>query len=419
MHICFTNNKKTYKRNNIFNLARIKAVFAIFLTLFAFFIAISNNNGFVVYAESGGPIDYEKELEGATEDVLEDIDFDALEVMLEEVDVDFLLFGGYSFKEYVGKIIKGEEVVDLKGLLNIFVGGALNSLKEIISPLVLILMIALLFCVFDNFKANKISGVGEVVYFICFALVAIILTKISSEVIMESKESLSLIKKQMGALFPILLSLMSLMGGNISVGAYSPMFAFLTNTVFNIFYYILLPLFILSLILQVIGSLSKNYRFDKLNGFVSSLFKWIIGVTFAVYMAFLSLNGLTAGSADGISVKATKYAIKNYIPMLGGYISDGFQLVKAGGLLVKNATGLTGIIMLLGTIITPVLSVAVIELGLKLVAGIVEVVGDKKSSNLLFAVSKSFKLLVVVLVGLSLMYFFTVFLTTCSVSNIV
>ena len=114
-----------------------------------------------------------------------------------------------------------------------------------------------------------------------------------------------------------------------------------------------------------------------------------------------------------------RYAIKNYIPMLGGYISEGFELVKAVGILIKNATGGVGIVLLFFDILSPLIMLAIFELGLKFVSGIIEGVGDKKSAKLLFDVAGSLRLLVVVLIGVGLMYFLTIFLLLCSASNFV
>ena len=105
--------------------------------------------------------------------------------------------------------------------------------------------------------------------------------------------------------------------------------------------------------------------------------------------------------------------------MLGGYISDGFELIKAGGMLVKNATGFASLIILLATIIVPIVSIGILELGLKLLAGVIEPIGDNRVSGLLYDIAKSLKLLIAIIVGVSLMYFLTIFLITCSVSNFV
>lgn len=413
----FTCHKRINKHNIFFNLKGFIIVFAVLFFIFAFFNKTTNNKK--CYAED--ILEHEEsvveELNGTTNDILNGLDFDKLDELVESIDVDFSLFGGDTFKGYVKKIIEGEEFVSVGGLFDILLSGARESLKESIYPFLLILVIVLFFNMFKGLKSNKISRVGEVIYFICFAFVSIILIEMSGGVIYKVNNSFNLIKKQMGAIFPLLLSLMSVMGGVVSVNAYTPMFAFLTNTVSNIFAYVLYPLFLAGFVLTIVGFVFGSSRFDKLNGFISSSFKWVIGVTFAVYMSFLAINGLTAGGADGISIKATKYAIKNYVPMLGGYISDGFQLVKAGGLLVKNATGVTGVVLLIATIFSPIISLSIMELGLKLTAGVVEVLGDKKCSGLLYGVGKSFKMLTVVLVGISLMYFFAIFLSLCSVSN--
>ena len=105
--------------------------------------------------------------------------------------------------------------------------------------------------------------------------------------------------------------------------------------------------------------------------------------------------------------------------MLGGYISDGFELVKAGGLLVKNATGVVGIIILLSNIILPVLTIGIVSLCLKLIAGLIEPIDINNSSGLLSSVAKSLRLLVVLIIGVALMFFLMIYLIMCSVSNVI
>ncbi len=409
-------------RNNFINLIYKRQMFVLFILLFAFLILMTNNNLFLnnyAFAENEPTENVEEELKSETSKVIDGIDFSELNDAFNELDFDFDLFGGKGFKEFVVSVIEGGETINIASFFNILLASLRNSIKKVLSPLFLILIVVLLCSMFNNIRSGKISGVGEVVYLVCFSVVVIIVSTISSQLIVQTKTSLSQMQRQMNAIFPILLSLMTVMGGVVTVKAYTPMLAFFSNVISNIFVYVLLPIFSLSLVLAIIGNISPNTKLSKLGGFVSSLFKWIAGTTFAVFMAFLSLQGITAGAADGISIKATKFAIKNYIPLLGGYISDGFELVKAGGLIVKNATGFAGILLLFATIIVPVVSIAIIELGLKLLAGVIEPIGDSQSANLLYSIAKSLKLLVAIIVGVALMYFLTIFLITCSISNII
>jgi len=374
------------------------------------------NECYVVSAEQSVT---EEDLEESVDDVLNDIDFEELENLLNEVEDDFNLFNGYSFKEYVSLIIKGEETVDFGSIFNILLGSIKSNLKNLLAPLFSVLVVVLLCNIFNNVRSNKISEMSEIIYFITFSIIIIIIAYLTSGVIAKSKSSISSIQKQMNVIFPILLTLISSMGGIATVKAYTPMLAFLSNIISNIFTFVLLPLFSLSIILSIVGNLSENTKLSKFNGFINSLYKWIMGVVFTLFISFLSLKGITAGSSDGISIKATKYAIKNYIPILGGYVSEGFELIKAGSMLVKNALGFTSVILLFAGILTPIINVGVLQLGLKLLAGLVEPVGDKRSSNLIYSISNSLKMLVALLVGVALMYFITIFLMTCSASNFV
>lgn len=421
MCVSFAHNKTATKYNSFYIMKIIRQIFAFVIVIFALFIFMRNFifNTSIVYAENDDGIDIETQLENETDNLFEDVDFSAIEDSLNDLDYDFNLFNGLGFKEFVYSIIHGEQTISLKGVLDIVLGSLKEGIKNLLAPLTIILMIVLLCTMFNNIKSDKVHKVGDIIYFVCFSIIVIIVASISAKLLNDTKNSLVRMQSQMNAIFPILISLMTIMGGVVSIKAYTPLIAFLSNSISNIFIYVLLPLFSFSLILSFIGNLSDNTRLTKLNGFIGSLFKWIIGVTFTIFISFLSIQGITAGAKDGISIKATKYAIKNYIPLLGGYISDGFELVKASGLLIKNATGFAGIVMLFATIIVPIMSIGLLELGLKLLAGIIEPIGDNKSSNLLYSVAKSLKLLVAIIIGVSLMYFLTIFLITCSVANFV
>lgn len=411
MCLMFTCRKKSNKRNYVVGLVGFVFIFAILLVAFAFFIPVNNNR---VVALS-----VEEELENETDNILSDIDFSGLESVYDKLDYEYDLFNGQGFKDYLKSVIKGTETISFDQMINIFFSNIKQDLKNIIYPIIVVFAVVLLCNIFSQFKSGNISGISEVIYFVCFSIVVTILATLLKNVINESRSCINNIKIQMDSIFPILLSLLTSVGGVVTVKTFSPILLILTSVVFKVFVNILIPLFSLSLILSVVGNLSESNKFDKMNGFVKSFFKWIIGIVFTVYMAVFSIKGLTAGVSDGLSIKATKYAIKNYIPMLGGYISEGFEFIKAGSMIVKNATGLLGIVLLFATIFSPIILVGLVELVLKLLAGVVEVVGDKKSSSLIYSIASSLRLLVVVLVGISLMYFFTIFILLCSASNFI
>ena len=132
----------------------------------------------------------------------------------------------------------------------------------------------------------------------------------------------------------------------------------------------------------------------------------------------MSIQGITAGSVDGISIRTAKFAIKSYVPILGSYISDGFGLILASSNLIKNAVGAGGLLLLVATVISPLLELIIFMLALKLIAGIVEPLGNGGVANFVSSLSKSMTLLISLLIGVAFIYFIMLGLIMCS-ANIV
>lgn len=420
MRTCIANYKRTYKCNYFPYLVKSVVIFSFFVVIFAllFKTNIYKSDLFAVSEPvSSEEKSVEEELSETTNDVLNDIDFSDIEELV--VGLDENLFSGKSFKEYVKDVVNGTENFDISSFFEIIKVLLLKNIKSIISPLLIVLCIALLCVLFSNFQSGKMGEHVEIVYLVCFSVVVIIVSVIISKLVIASKNGVVQMQKSMNAIFPILLLLMSNMGASISAKAYAPLVSVLSNIISNVFVYFLLPLFSLSLVISIISHISPNTKLNKFNSFIKSLFKWVVGSVCALFMGYLAIKGFTAGASDGISVKATKFAIKNYVPILGGYISEGFELVKAGSLIVKNAVGFVGVLIVVCISLLPVLSIAVCELGLKLVSGILEPVGATKTSNLLSSISDSLKLLSAIVIGVSLMYFLTIYLITCTVVNVV
>ena len=128
----------------------------------------------------------------------------------------------------------------------------------------------------------------------------------------------------------------------------------------------------------------------------------------------MAIQGITAGSVDGISFRTAKYAIKNSIPLLGSYLSDGLNLIIASSVLIKNAVGAGGLILMFATIIVPVLNLIVFMLSLKLVSAILEPITDARISNFISMLAKSISLLIVLILGCAFMYLLLTGMIMCT-----
>ena len=152
----------------------------------------------------------------------------------------------------------------------------------------------------------------------------------------------------------------------------------------------MLPIFIFSVVFSIVSNLSNTVKLDKFTSFFNSSYKWLTGLIFTVFTAFISVQGITAGSIDGISIRTAKFAIKSYVPILGSYLSDGMGIILASSNLIKNAVGATGLFLLLATIISPLIELILFMLILKLVAGIIEPLGNKQIANFISSLQDTY-----------------------------
>lgn len=396
---------------------KIKVLFIIFILLLTPAILTSaflNTPNSTTYATTDDS-SIQEELDQSINDQLGDLDLSELEEILQESENASKLFGDMSFLDKLVSIINGDFADDSssvwEAIFNLVFDGILNFLPLIAT----IVAVSILGGMIQNLKPNLgKKSIGSVIHFVTYGVVIILIFTIVMRMITLTSNTLNSIKSQMDAVFPILLTMLTAVGGSVSVSVYQPAMALLSSFIVNIFTLILLPLFLISTVLALVSNLSNNVKLDKLISFIHSLFKWIVGIIFTVFIGFASIQGITAGAIDGLSIKTAKFAIKSYVPLIGSYISDGFYILLASSSLIKNAIGATGLLLLAGTILSPILELVIFMLALKLMAGIIEPLGDGKIASFVSTLSKNMSLLISILVAVSFMYTLLTGLVMCS-----
>ena len=330
------------------------------------------------------------------------------------------MFASNSFVDKISNIITGEYADNSQNFFSAVGSIFFGDLKRYLPIIASIISIAILGGMVASLKPmTNGKSVGNIIHFVTYGFVIVFLGTSLVQIISLTTTTLTSIKSMFDSIFPILLTLLTAVGGTVSVGIYQPAIALLSNIFISLITYILLPMFIFSMVFSIVGNLSNNVKLDKFVSFLQSAFKWTMGLCFTIFLGFVSIQGIMAGAVDGLSIRTAKYAIKSYIPIVGGYVSDGLSIIMASSVLIKNAIGGVGLFLLLSTVISPVLNLVIFMLALKFMAGIIEPIGDKKIANFISDLSKSLSLLVALLVAVSFMYIVLTGVVMCSANLIV
>lgn len=130
---------------------------------------------------------------------------------------------------------------------------------------------------------------------------------------------------------------------------------------------------------------------------LGAFLKWIVTVLLTaimtIFVGYLSVSGVVAGSADAAVVKAAKFAISGAIPVVGGILSDAAETVLASAGVLRGTVGVFGTVTVLSLCLLPLMRIAVHYLMYKLVAAVTGTVGPSCVSALLDRISGAFGLM--------------------------
>ena len=404
-----------------------KRKFWVFIVVFIIFISSFFGNftidGFVlntpyVLAESEEQEDLEEEFKNEIDEQLSLLDFSDLETYIEglEENAKNMFDGGFVAK--IENLIMGEYTQSdsfMSSVFSLIFDGLIAFLPIIAS----IVAISILGGMIANLKpVNNGKSIGNVVHFVTYGVIIIFLGATLVELISLTSKTLNTLKSIMDLIFPVLLTLLTAIGGSVSVSLYQPAIAMLGNVFISFITYFLMPLFIFSIIFSIVGNLSNNVKLDKFVSFLQGTFKWSIGLLFTLFLGFIAIQGISASAVDGLSIRTAKYTIKSYVPIVGGYVSDGLSIIMASSMLIKNAVGTAGLLLVLFVVLSPIISLILFMLSLRFMAGIIEPIGDKKIANFVSDIAKSMSLLIALIVAVAFMYMVMTGLIMCSANLI-
>lgn len=394
--------KFLYKFNN-----RKKFLLIIVLLI----LALLSTFKFDTFVSASNSSDNLSDLSAGVMGVLDGVNLDEMQNLVDELGNNSIF--NVSVRERIESILKGEYSTNYSSMLSALLGVVFENIKSVLPFIFTLVAIGLLSNVVGNLKSNT-SGVENTTNFI-FLSVAILVVLISFKGILgTTNKTLNSILTQMQIVFPILITLLGTIGSVSSISIYNPLVAILSTLVSVVFDKFLYPLFIIIFVLTILGNLTDTIKFDKLNGFLMSTFKWSTGIIFTLFTGFLSIQGITAGKFDSVSIKATKFAMKSYIPIIGSYVSDGMDFFVLGATLVKNSIGLVGVLILIISIVSPIIMIIVYKLALQLSSGILQITGNSKICKFLGDCNKILILPIVLIIGVSFMYIITISLIMCT-----
>ncbi|WNR42561.1 stage III sporulation protein AE [Paenibacillus roseipurpureus] len=302
-----------------------------------------------------------------------------------------------------------------KGLLSYVFHEIIINGKLLASIVVLTVFSMILETLQSSFERNTVSKLG---YTITYMVLIIIAVNSFSVAIGYAKSAISSMIQFMIAIMPLMLTLLASMGNVTSVAILHPLIVFMIHSVGTAIYVFVFPLLFLSAVLHIVSSLSDKFKVTQLANLLRTVSLSLLGVFVTVFLGVISIQGTAGAVRDGVAIRTAKYITGNFVPVVGRLFSDATETVIGASLLVKNAIGLVGVVILVMLCAFPAIKILTLAFIYNLSAALMQPLGDSPMISCLQTIGKSLIYVFAALAAVSLMFFLalTIMITISNVS---
>lgn len=361
-----------------------KVLIFIFIILFLFNVRIDANDG----TSSGVSI---SELEDFSKRLQQDSDY-IPEISFSKIIDTYRSTGsfGVTIKDFINSIFKYllKEIV-------------INS-KLMVELLFISVLCAILQNVQNAFSNDSVSKIG---YYVCYLVMIIIIMKSFVTAVEVGRNTINSMIEFTNILVPPLIILLASVGGFASAATLDPVVMMAVMFISDIIRDFVLPLSILTVVVNIVDNLSDSIKITKLGGLIKQISTWALGLVMTVFIGIMTIRSSASSALDQLTVKTAKFAVDNFIPVVGKCLSDAVSTVAGYSLILKNAIGIAGLLVMICICLFPLVKILLLALIYKLIGAVMEPIVDKRAVECLSSVGDSLTLVFASVLSVSVMFF--------------
>jgi len=287
---------------------------------------------------------------------------------------------GQMLSETITGQISFEPGSMLRNILLLLGQSVYSTFRIMIMILVLAVMCSLLTTLSDNFSGNGIAGnnVGQIAFFACYILIVAVALAAFHGAVTEGQNAVTNMVMIMRTVLLLTIAALTGSGAPVTAAMIHPTILVSIEIMVRIIQNILIPVLMLSAALNVVNNLSDKFGAQKLAELLNKFVKWSLGFLLTLFVAIVSIQSIATAGADGISIKVARYAAANFIPVVGGILAETVETVMACSVIMKNAIGVVGMIVIAVVAAYPLIRIAAQIIIFRITAAVIQPIADRR-----------------------------------------
>ncbi len=312
------------------------------------------------------------------------------------------IFDDMNFSEVLNSAMSGElNGTSIAKRLFDLLGIELKAQITMVGSIIIIIVVhSILKSISDGLDNG---GISQITYFVQYILIVTLIMTNFSGIISSIKNTIQDLVGFSYSLVPLLLALIMITGNIVTASAVQPILLIMITFIGNFISTFLLPMVLIGTSLGIISKISDKVQIDKLAKTFKSSVVWILGIALTIFTGVLSLESSLTGHVDGITTKTTKAIVSSAVPVVGKILSDTTEVVLGSGVILKNAVGIIGVIVIIGICAMPIIRLAVLTLLYHVLSAVSQPIADKKIIDIIEQMRDTFKVLLAMVCSISVM----------------
>ncbi|WP_343327820.1 stage III sporulation protein AE [Lentibacillus saliphilus] len=352
------------------------------------------------------------------DDLVDEVSLDGIQRYWQKVVHDYGPYIDGLNKGKISDIIKGDTSLSVKnivyGLLDYLFHELILNGKLMGTLLMLTIFSALLQTMHNAFEGRAVS---KIAYFVVYLVLIYLALNSFYLSVSYAKDAIDTMSGTMIALIPLMLGLMATFGQVASVAFFNPVIIFLIHLSGVLISRFILPLLFLSALLHIVSGLSETYKVTHLADLFKNVALGVLGTFMTIFISVMSVQGAASAIQDGVAMKTAKFVTGNFIPVVGRTLTDAADTMLSASLLLKNAIGIVGLILIVTLALFPAVKIFAIAFVYKLTAALLQPLGNGPVITVMDIISKYILFVLACLLIVTFMFFLAIVIIVIS-SNI-
>ncbi|CUM93848.1 MULTISPECIES: stage III sporulation protein AE [Turicibacter] len=318
---------------------------------------------------------------------------------------DWLVQADYLDKSNLLKV----ENFNIVGFFKSIVEYAMYELNVSFSQFKMILIFLLVIALFQNIQTTFSTRYEKITNTV---LKLILIVQLFGLFVFYHDYTLDILTRYMDivvAVFPILLSMITITGALWNHALFQPAVVFLINVSYFFINAVSLPLTVIGTIFGFVNQIGIEDLYSRLTNFINKIALWTLGGYFAFFLTLMSIQNVTLSFADGLFFRTTQ-TLMNYIPVIGSRFTDTVVSIISTLSIMRNSVGLLSIITLVIFVSFPIVKLGIATILFRLLTAIIQPLVSKDFINVLDIFNTGVMNLLVITIIIAVMFIFTFFI---------